>query len=83
MLIRDGGVIAKGFNNELDELRDLSEHADEYLSILEVEERKKTGLSSLKVGYTRVHGYYIEISKLQAEKVPPHYLRRQTLKKPY
>lgn len=78
--IRDGGVIAPGYHGDLDELRNLSEHADEFLVTLENQERQQTGLSTLKVGYTRVHGYYIEVSKTQAEKVPTHYIRRQTLK---
>ncbi len=80
MLIRDGGVIARGFDTELDELRDLSQNADDYLTDLEQRERARTGLPSLKVGYNRVHGYYIEISKAQSEKAPDDYIRRQTLK---
>lgn len=80
MLIREGGVIAEGFSSELDELRNISANAGEYLVKLEAEERDRTGLSSLKVGYNRVHGYYIEISKGQAEKAPIDYIRRQTLK---
>lgn len=80
MLIREGGVIAKGYHAELDELRDISEHADDYLTSLETKERQQTGLASLKVGYTRVHGYYIEVSKAQVDKVPASYIRRQTLK---
>jgi DNA mismatch repair protein MutS len=79
-LIRDGGVIAKGYNENLDELRELSEHADDYLVTLESREREQTGLSTLKVGYNRVHGYYIEISKLQSGAAPEHYIRRQTMK---
>jgi DNA mismatch repair protein MutS len=80
MLIRDGGVIAGGFDATLDELRDISEHADRYLADLEVRERERTGLPSLKVGYNRVHGYYIEISKAQSARAPDDYQRRQTLK---
>jgi len=80
MLIRDGGVIARGYDAELDELRDISSNADGYLTDLEVRERKRTGLPSLKVGFNRVHGYYIEISKAQSEKAPDDYSRRQTLK---
>jgi len=79
-LIRDGGVIAPGFNQELDEWRALSKGATDYLEQLETRERETTGLTSLKVGYNRVHGYYIEISKSQAENAPLHYVRRQTLK---
>ena len=77
---RDGGVIAQGYNPELDELRSLSENANSFLVKLEQTERETTGLSTLKVGYNRVHGYYIEISRLQAHKAPLHYQRRQTLK---
>jgi DNA mismatch repair protein MutS len=80
MLIRDGGVIAEGYDEELDELRRLRTNADGFLSDLEQRERARTGLAALKVGYNRVHGYYIEISKLHAEKAPDNYIRRQTLK---
>jgi DNA mismatch repair protein MutS len=80
MLIRDGGVIASGFDEELDELRSLSENANEKLDALEREEKTRSGLSSLKFGFNRVHGYYIELSRVQAEKVPLHYQRKQTLK---
>ncbi len=80
MLIRDGGVIAEGYNAELDELRNLSENASQYLLDLEKCEQAKTKLSTLKVGYNRVHGYYIEISRQQSEKAPTEYVRRQTLK---
>ena len=80
MLIRDGGVIAQKFDEELDELRGLSDNATERLHVLELEEKKRSGLSSLKFGYNRVHGYYIELSRAQAEKVPLHYQRKQTLK---
>jgi DNA mismatch repair protein MutS len=80
MLIRDGGVIAQGFDEELDELRGLSEHANEKLLALEQAEKQHSKLSSLKFGFNRVHGYYIELSRLQSEKVPSHYQRKQTLK---
>ncbi len=80
MLIRDGGVIAKGFDEELDELRELSEHATDKLLQLEQEEKKRSGISALKFGYNRVHGYYIELSRLQSNKVPDYYQRKQTLK---
>ena len=80
MLIRDGGVIKEGYDAELDELRNLSSNADQFLTDLEAREREKTGLSTLKVGYNRVHGYFIEISKGQSEKAPDEYIRRQTLK---
>lgn len=80
MLIRDGGVIATGYDEELDELRNLKNQAGDYLLALEAEQKQKTGISTLKVGYNRVHGYYIEVSKLQSEQVPADYVRRQTLK---
>lgn len=78
--IRDGGVIAEGYDAELDELLSLSENAGSFLVELEEREKKRTGLSTLKVGYNRVHGYYIEISRLQAKEIPADYIRRQTLK---
>ncbi|EKD70405.1 MAG: hypothetical protein ACD_46C00541G0003 [uncultured bacterium] len=78
--IRDGGVIARGYDAELDELLALSENAGDYLIKLEEQEKKRTGMSTLKVGYNRVHGFYIEISRLQAQAVPADYIRRQTLK---
>jgi len=80
VLIRDGGVIADGYDSELDELRNISKNAGDFLLEIEQREREATGLSSLKVGYNRVHGYYIEISKAQAASAPDAYVRRQTLK---
>ncbi|WP_419414035.1 DNA mismatch repair protein MutS [Pontibacter sp. JAM-7] len=80
VIIRDGGVIAEGFDTELDELRNISENAGEYLLQLEAKERDRTGIATLKVGYNRVHGYYIEIGKAQDATVPGDYIRRQTLK---
>lgn len=80
MLIRDGGVIAEGYDAELDELRNLKNEAGDYLLALEERERERTGIQTLKVGYNRVHGYYIEISKLHSDEVPAEYIRRQTLK---
>ena len=80
MLIRDGGVIAPGYDKELDELRALKDNAGQYLIDLELRERDQTGISNLKVSYNRVHGYYIEVTRSQSEKVPQHYIRRQTLK---
>ncbi len=80
MVLRDGGVIREGFDAELDELRGLSSNAGDYLVQLELRERERTGISTLKVGYNRVHGYYIEISRGQAEHAPIDYQRRQTLK---
>ncbi|TXI49285.1 MAG: DNA mismatch repair protein MutS [Lysobacter sp.] len=79
LLARDGGAIADGYDAELDELRRLSTHADQFLVDLEAREREASGIPTLKVGYNRVHGYYIEISKGQADKAPVHYTRRQTL----
>ncbi|MHB8473189.1 MAG: DNA mismatch repair protein MutS [Gammaproteobacteria bacterium] len=79
-LIRDGGVIAPGFDAELDELRALSEHADQYLIDLEQRERARSGITNLKVGYNRVQGYYLEVTRGQSERVPDDYQRRQTLK---
>ncbi|QPK64326.1 DNA mismatch repair protein MutS [Methylomonas sp. LL1] len=80
VLIRDGGVIAPGYHPELDELRNLSQNADQFLIDMEQRERASTGIATLKVNYNRVHGYYIEISNAQADKVPVHYTRKQTLK---
>ncbi|SEK85499.1 DNA mismatch repair protein MutS [Pseudoxanthomonas sp. GM95] len=77
--LTDGGVLANGFDAELDELRQLSTNADQFLIDLETRERASSGINTLKVGYNRVHGYYIEISKGQSEKAPVHYTRRQTL----
>ena len=80
VVIRDGGVIAPGYDDELDELRGLSENAGDYLVQLETRERERTGIPTLKVGYNRVHGYFIEIGKAQNAEVPAEYIRRQTLK---
>lgn len=80
MLIRDGGVIAPDYDSELDELRTLSQNADQFLLNLEIRERENSGIANLKVSYNRVHGYYIEISRSLADKVPGHFIRRQTLK---
>ena len=79
MLARDGGVFAEGHDAELDELRTLSTHADQFLIDLELRERAASGIATLKVGYNRVHGYYLEVSKQHAGKAPTHYTRRQTL----
>ncbi|ANJ68445.1 DNA mismatch repair protein MutS [Halothiobacillus diazotrophicus] len=78
--LRDGGVIAAGFDAELDELRHLSEHADEALNALEAEARAESGIATLKIAYNRVQGFYFEVSRAQAEKMPPQFIRRQTLK---
>jgi DNA mismatch repair protein MutS len=79
-LLRDGGVLAEGYDEELDELRQLSTNADQFLVDMEEREKAASGISSLKVGYNRVHGYYIEITKAHSEKAPQHYTRRQTTK---
>ena len=79
VLARDGGVFAEGYDAELDELRMLSQNADRFLVDLETREKEATGIPTLKVGYNRVHGYYIEVSKAQAGRAPAHYSRRQTL----
>lgn len=80
VLIRDGGVIAPGYNQELDEWRLLSQGATDYLQALEEREKQQTGIATLKVGYNKVHGYFIEVSRLQSDQVPASYIRRQTLK---
>ena len=80
MVIRDGGVIAEGYDAELDELRAISENAGDYLVQLELRERERTGLPNLKVGYNRVSGYYIELPTAQSKQAPDDYIRRQTLK---
>ena len=83
--LRDGGAIAEGYDAELDRLRAMSRESNDFLLQLEQREREQTGVANLKVGYNRVHGYYIEISKAEArkaeaERIPTHYTRRQTLK---
>ena len=79
-LVRDGGVIAAGFDDELDELRGLSDNAGQFLLDLETRERARTGISNLRVEYNKVHGFYIEVTHGQTSKVPDDYRRRQTLK---
>ncbi|AXA34228.1 DNA mismatch repair protein MutS [Francisella adeliensis] len=78
--IRDGGVIKAGFDTELDELKSIKDNSYEFLLEFEKQQKQKTGINNLKVGYNRVHGYYIEMSKQYAEQVPSDYIRRQTLK---
>ena len=78
--LRDGGVINHGHHAPLDELRHIQNHGDEFLLALEARERERTGLSTLKVEFNRVHGFYIELSKAQSEHAPADYQRRQTLK---
>jgi DNA mismatch repair protein MutS len=79
-IIRDGGVIATGYDAELDDLRALSEHSDQILLDMEATERQRSGIANLKIRYNRVHGYYIEVSRSRSEQVPDDYQRRQTLK---
>ena len=79
-LIRDGGVIAPGYDDTLDTLRDFSQNSAEILTNIEKNEQTRTGLSTLKLGFNKVHGYYLELSKAQALHAPEHYIRRQTLK---
>jgi len=78
--IREGGVFARGYDAELDRLKALTENAAEWLAELEARERQRTGIPNLKVGYNRVHGYYIEAGRAAAAEMPPEYVRRQTLK---
>jgi len=80
VVIREGGVIADGYDSELDDLRALNSNAGEFLLAMEEREKAATGISTLKVGYNRVHGYYIEISRGQSDQAPAEYIRRQTLK---
>ena len=80
VVIRDGGVIADGYDSQLDELRALNTNAGDFLLELEEREKVRSGISTLKVGYNRVHGYYIEISRGQSDNAPVDYIRRQTLK---
>jgi len=79
-MVRDGGVIARGYDAELDELRGLSENAGQFLVDLETRERARTGINNLRVEYNKVHGFYIEVTHGQTDKVPDDYRRRQTLK---
>ena len=79
-VIRDGGVLATGYDEQLDALRTMRDHSSTFLLELEHREQQRTGLSTLKVGYNRIHGYYIEISRQQSEHAPSDYIRRQTLK---
>ena len=78
VVLRDGGFMADGYDDELDELRALSGNATDFLNALEQREKQATGISSLKVGYNRVHGFYIETNRQSTP--PAHYVRRQTLK---
>lgn len=78
--VRDGGVIARGYDAELDELRDIQNNCGEFLIALEARERERTGISTLKVEFNRVHGFYIEVTHANTDKVPDDYRRRQTMK---
>ncbi|AOE49936.1 DNA mismatch repair protein MutS [Kangiella sediminilitoris] len=80
MVIRDGGVIAEGYHSELDELRNLANDASDFMLQLEQREKERSGINTLKVGYNKVHGFYIEISRAQSDQAPAEYVRRQTLK---
>ena len=80
VLLREGGVIAEGFDDELDELRKIRDHAGQFLLDLEIRERELTGINTLKIGYNRVSGYFIELTKAQSAQAPAHFIRRQTLK---
>lgn len=80
VLLRDGNVIAEGFDTELDELRKIRDHTGQFLIDLEIKEREQSGIPTLKIGYNRISGYYIELTRAQAEQAPEHYIRRQTLK---
>ena len=78
--LRDGSVMARGYDVELDELRDISENCGQFLIDLETRERERTGIANLRVEYNKVHGFYIEVTRGQTDKVPDDYRRRQTLK---
>jgi DNA mismatch repair protein MutS len=80
VLSRDGGVIADGYDAELDELRDASTNASRFLEALQARERERTGIATLKVGFNRVHGFYIEVGRSHSDRIPDDYMRRQTLK---
>ena len=77
--IREGGIIKDGYNKELDELRDMSNHGKDYILKIESEEREKTGIKGLKIKYNKVFGYFIEITKANIDSVPDYYIRKQTL----
>lgn len=80
LIIRDGGVIREGYSQELDYLRNIQSNGSQYLLELEAKERERSGINTLKIEYNKVHGYYIEISKLNLDKTPVEYRRTQTLK---
>jgi len=76
---KEGGFIRRGYNKEVDELRDISTYGKDYIAHMEADERQKTGISSLKIGFNKIFGYYIEITKTNLHLVPPDYMRKQTL----
>ena len=80
VLLRDGGVIAGGFDAQLDELRGITQNCDAFLLDLESRERTRTGIANLRVQFNKVHGFYIEVTQSQVAKAPADYQRRQTLK---
>ena len=77
--VREGGIIKSNYNEELDELRNIAEHGQDYLLKIETEEREKTGIKGLKIKYNKVFGYFIEITKANIDLVPDYYIRKQTL----
>jgi DNA mismatch repair protein MutS len=77
--VKDGGIIKKGFRSEIDDLKELSTGAKDYIARIEADEKRETGISSLKVGYNKIHGYYIEVTKSNLNRVPDRYTRKQTL----
>ncbi len=80
VILRDGNFIAIGYDEELDQLRAIYNDADLFLHKIESEEKQRTKLSTLKIGFNKIHGYYLEVSRNQSKLIPPHYIRRQTLK---
>jgi len=79
MAVKDGGIIKTGYNKDIDELRAISVNTKDYIAALEAEEKQKTGINSLKIGYNKVFGYYIEVTKANLHQVPDRYIRKQTL----
>src|SRR5699024_9034564 len=77
--LRNGGIFREGFNEELDELRNIASNGKEYIAKIKSELAKETGISSLKIGYNKVFGYYIEVTNTHKNKVPDHFIRKQTL----
>ncbi len=77
--IREGGIIAHGYNKEIDRLRKIKDGGEEWIAELELLEKEKTGIKNLKVGYNKVFGYYLEVTKSNISNVPDYYIRKQTL----